>query len=137
MFSEIVLRDRQHAKIWIYNITTWNVMRDCYGYRFYLVHVFYSYTDFYKRQQRVHTRWNSSSIFTDENACKYNIKHKIKLTTKNQKAISEISGFSFLLTLIGILDDLFNMYSKIANQIYSFFASTCSTLNKIAYKLPH
>lgn len=78
-----------------------------------------------------------STQILDENACKYNIKHNIKLTTKNQKAISEISGFSFLLTLIGILDDLFNMYSKIANQIYSFFASTFSTLKKIAYKLPH
>lgn len=100
MLSKIGPTEKQHTKIWIYNITTSNVMRDCYGYRFYLVHVFYSYTDFYKRQQRVHTRWNSSSIFTDENACKYNIKHNIKLTTKNQKAISEISRFSFFVIII-------------------------------------
>lgn len=47
MISEIVLRDRQHAKIWIYNITTSNGTRDCYhGYKFYLV--FYPYTDFYQ-----------------------------------------------------------------------------------------
>lgn len=40
----------------------------------------------------------------DENACKYNIKHNIKLTTKNQKAISEISGFSFFVIIIANID---------------------------------
>lgn len=41
-----------------------------------------------------------STQMSDENSCKYNIKHNIKLTTKNQKAISEISGFSFFVIII-------------------------------------
>lgn len=45
-----------------------------------------------------------STQILDENACKYNIKHNIKLTTKNQKAISEISGFSFVVIIIANID---------------------------------
>lgn len=45
-----------------------------------------------------------STQILDENACKYNIKHNIKLTTKNQKAISEISGFSFFVIIIANID---------------------------------
>lgn len=43
-----------------------------------------------------------STQLLDENACtsKYNSKHNIKLTTKNQKAISEISRFSFFVIII-------------------------------------
>lgn len=101
MLSKIGPTEKQHAQIWIYNITTSNVMRDCYGYKFYLEHVFNSYTDFYKRQQRVHTRWNSSSINANIRwKCMYYIKHNIKLTTKNQKAISEMSGISFFVIII-------------------------------------
>lgn len=45
-----------------------------------------------------------STQILDENACKYNIKHNIKLTTKNQKAISKISWFSFFVIIIANID---------------------------------
>lgn len=81
-------------------------MRDCYGYKFYLVHVFI-HTPIFTNVDRGYILGEIHRVSTqilDENACRYNIKHNFKLTTKNQKAISEMSWFSFFVIIIANID---------------------------------
>lgn len=80
-------------------------MRDCYGYKFYLEHVFI-HTPILTNVNRGYILGEIHRVSTqilNENACKYNIKHK-QTYNKNQKAISEMSGFSFFVIIIADID---------------------------------